>query len=231
RRLSLRVRIARGPRPGAARHLHDPSPGARRGGVRVGRAPAGPAPLLPRARRAAAAAGQDRSVVRLVTWNIHGGFGRGGRHDPSRVAAVLEGMGCDLAAVQGGGGHGRHPGAELADHAAWLGRRLGWFVAYGPNLVLRGHPYGNAVLSRFPIAHARNYDLSIAKREPRGCLRVDLSLPEGRSLHLFDLHLGLSGVERRRQAAMLFSADLLRDTALPPPLVLSCAFYICSPLP
>ena len=169
--------------------------------------------------------------MRLVTWNIHGGFGRDGRHDLSRVAALLEEMRCDVAALQEVGGHGSHPEAELADHAAWLGRRLGWFVAYGPNLVLRGHPYGNAVLSRFPIAHARNYDLSIANREPRGCLRVDLSLPEGRSLHLFDLHLGLSGVERRRQAAMLFSADLLRDTALAAPLVLCGDFNIWSPLP
>src|SRR5207302_1033944 len=82
-----------------------------------------------------------------------------------------------------------------ADHAAWLGRRLGWYVAYGPNFVLAGRPYGNAILSRFPIAHAHNYDLSVPRREPRGCLRADLTLPDGASLHLFNLHLGLSGGE------------------------------------
>jgi len=170
--------------------------------------------------------------VRLVTWNIHGGLGRDGRRDLSRVAALLEEMRCDVAALQEvGDANGTQRETELADQAAWLGRRLGWFVAYGPNLVWRGQPYGNAVLSRFPIVHAHNYDLSVPNREPRGCLRADLSLPDGKSLHLFDLHLGLSGGERRRQAAMLFSADLLRDTALAAPLVLCGDFNMWSPLP
>jgi endonuclease/exonuclease/phosphatase family metal-dependent hydrolase len=170
--------------------------------------------------------------VRLVSWNIRGGLGRDGRRDLGRIAALLGHMRCDVAALQEvGDAHRPRPETELADQAAWLGRRLGWFVAYGPNLVLRGQPYGNAVLSRFPISHAHNYDLSVPNREPRGCLRADLSLPDGRSLHLFDLHLGLSGGERRKQAAMLFSADLLRDTALAAPLVLCGDFNMWSPLP
>ena len=167
-----------------------------------------------------------------MTWNIHGGLGRDRRRDLGRIAALLQDMKCEVAALQEvGDPHLTTRENEVADHAAWLGRRLGWFAAYGPNLVLRGRPYGNAILSRFPIAHAHNYDLSIEDREPRGCLRADLSLPEGRSLHLFDLHLGLSGGERRRQAAMLLSADLLRDTALTAPLVVCGDFNIWSPLP
>ena len=170
--------------------------------------------------------------MRLVTWNIHGGLGRDGRRDLGRVAALLQDMKCEVAALQEvGDAHRSSVETELADQASWLGRRLGWFVAYGPNLVLRGQPYGNAILSRFPIVHAHNYDLSVPDREPRGCLRADLSLPGGQSLHLFDLHLGLSGGERRRQAAMLFSADLLRDTALAAPLVLCGDFNMWSPLP
>ena len=170
--------------------------------------------------------------MRLVTWNIHGGLGRDGRRDLARIAALLSDMRADVAALQEvGDAHRRHSERELADQAAWLGRRLGFFVAYGPNLVLQGQPYGNAILSRFPITHAHNYDLSVPRREPRGCLRADLSLPGDQSLHLFDLHLGLSGGERRRQAAMLFSADLLRDTALAAPLVLCGDFNMWSPLP
>src|SRR5207248_4392283 len=138
----------------------------------------------------------------------------------------------DVAALQEvGDPHKADRGNETADHASWLGRRLGWYAAYGPNLVLAERPYGNAILSRFPIAHAHNYDLSVPDRAPRGCLRADLSLPGGASLHLFDLHLGLSGGERRRQAAMLLSADLLRDTALTAPLVVCGDFNMWSPLP
>lgn len=170
--------------------------------------------------------------MRLVSWNIHGGVGTDGRRDLSRIAALLEDMRCDAAALQEvGDPHRESRVSEVADDASWLGRRLGWFVAYGPNLMLAGRPYGNAVLSRFPISHAQNYDLSVPRREPRGCLRADLALPDGRSLHLFDLHLGLSGGERRRQAAMLLSADLLRDTALTAPLVVCGDFNMWSPLP
>jgi len=170
--------------------------------------------------------------VRLVSWNIHGGVGTDGRRDLGRIAALLQEMRCDAAALQEvGDPHLTTRENEVADHAAWLGRRLGWFVAYGPNLVLRGRPYGNAILSRYPIAHAQNYDLSIPDREPRGCLRADLDLPDGRSLHLFDLHLGLSGGERRKQAAMLLSADLLRDTALTAPMVVCGDFNLWSPFP
>ena len=170
--------------------------------------------------------------MRIVTWNIHGGLGRDGRCDPGRIAALLQDLKCDAAALQEVGDVNRRSReSEVADQASWLGRSLGWFVAYGPNLVLRGRPYGNAILSRFPIARARNYDLSVPRREPRGCLRADLSLPGGGSLHLFNLHLGLSGGERRKQAAMLFSADLLRDAALAAPLVLCGDFNMWSPLP
>jgi endonuclease/exonuclease/phosphatase family metal-dependent hydrolase len=168
--------------------------------------------------------------MRIVSWNIHGGLGRDGRRDLGRIAALLEDLRCDAAALQEVGDPHR-PASEVADHAAWLGRRLGWFVAYGPNLVLAGRPYGNAILSRHPISHAQNYDLSVPDREPRGCLRADLALPGGKSLHLFNLHLGLSGGERRRQASMLLSADLLRDTALTAPLVVCGDFNMWSPLP
>jgi endonuclease/exonuclease/phosphatase family metal-dependent hydrolase len=87
------------------------------------------------------------------------------------------------------------------------------------------------VLSRFPITRARNYDLSIRGREPRGCLRADLEIEPGQSLHLFNLHWGLSGGERRRQAAMLLSADLLRDAALTAPMVVCGDFNMWMPVP
>ncbi len=170
--------------------------------------------------------------MRLVSWNIHGGQGADGRRDLGRVADLLRDMRCDVAALQEvGDPHRRQRESEVADHATWMARRLGWSVAYGPNLVLAGRPYGNAVLSRFPIARARNYDLSVRGREPRGCLRTDLELPDGRSLHLFNLHLGLSRTERHRQTAMLLSADILRDTALTHPLVVCGDFNVWYPLP
>ena len=174
--------------------------------------------------------------MRVVSWNIHGGVGRDGRQDLDRVARVLSDARCDVAALQEvGDPHCAEDGEdrrhEVADHAAHLGKLLGWYVAYGPTLVLAGRPYGNAVLSRHPIVSVKNYDLSVRGREPRGCLRADLLVEGGGVLHLFNLHLGLSGGERRRQAGMLLSADLLRDAALTAPLVVCGDFNMWFPVP
>jgi endonuclease/exonuclease/phosphatase family metal-dependent hydrolase len=100
-----------------------------------------------------------------------------------------------------------------------IARLAGMRGAFGPTAPRLGHPYGNAILSLHPIEAIRCYDLSVAGREPRGCVRADVSLPEAR-LHFFVAHLGLSWRERRRQAAQLLSADILRDAALSHPLVL-----------
>ena len=54
---------------------------------------------------------------------------------------------------------------------------------------------------------------------------------EGSVLHVFNLHLGLSGGERRRQAGMLLSADLLRDAALTAPMIVCGDFNMWSPVP
>ena len=168
--------------------------------------------------------------MKLVSWNIHGGLGRDGRLNLGRIAALLR-ENCEVAALQEVGDPWQRSGHAAADQAAQLGRELGWFVAYGPNLVIAGRPYGNAIVSRHPIVRARNYDLSVEGREPRGCLRADLQLPDGQSLHLFNLHLGLSGHERRKQASMLLSADLLRDSALTAPLVVCGDFNMWWPAP
>src|SRR5947209_14673355 len=115
--------------------------------------------------------------MRLVSWNIHGSFGRDGKRDLGRIAEVLQLLGADVAALQEVGDP-QNRGAALrgevldaGDDAAELARRLGFSAAFGPNLVIAGRPYGNAILSRHPVSRAQNYDLSVRGHEPRGCLR------------------------------------------------------------
>jgi endonuclease/exonuclease/phosphatase family metal-dependent hydrolase len=156
--------------------------------------------------------------VRIVSWNVHAMVGAGGRRDPERIARVVEELRPDVAGLQEVGTPGLPPGS--GDPAALLGTLTGMHSAFGPTMHhRRGFAYGNAVLSRHPVQAIRNYDLSVPGREPRGCMRADVEVG-GALVHFFCAHLGLHWRERRRQAAQLLSADILRDTALAHPLVL-----------
>jgi endonuclease/exonuclease/phosphatase family metal-dependent hydrolase len=144
--------------------------------------------------------------------------GADGRRDAERIARVIEELRPDVVGLQEVGVPELPPGT--ADPAALLGALTGMRSAFGPTTPQRrGFAYGNAVLSRHPIQATRNYDLSVPRREPRGCLRADVEIDQA-VVHFFAAHLGLHWRERRRQAAQLLSADILRDAALAHPLVL-----------
>lgn len=161
--------------------------------------------------------------VRILSWNVHSMAGTDGRCDPERIARVVEEVRPDIAGLQ------EVSAPDLAgatDPAALLGSLTGMRSAFGLTMSEplfrsrhRGFPYGNAVLARHPILAVRNYDLSVPGREPRGCVRADVDVA-GAVVHFFAAHLGLHWRERRRQAAQLLSADILRDAALAHPLVL-----------
>ncbi len=152
----------------------------------------------------------------LVTWNIHGCVGSDGRFDLSRVARVLRGLPAEVIALQEVGEvHGKMP---ALDQARGIAEQTGARLAFMANVFKGRRRYGNAILSYVPILREAHYDLSVGKREPRGCLRADLALPHGGAIHVFNLHLGLGVFERRRQA-LLLGADILRDAALAHPMV------------
>lgn len=156
--------------------------------------------------------------MRIVSWNVHAMVGAGGRSDPERIARVVDELHPDVAGLQEVG----TPGLPLgtADPAALLGALTGMESAFGATMHhRRGFAYGNAVLSRHPVQAVRSYDLSVPGREPRGCVRADVEVG-GAVVHVFCAHLGLHWRERRKQAAQLLSADILRDAALAHPLVL-----------
>jgi endonuclease/exonuclease/phosphatase family metal-dependent hydrolase len=140
------------------------------------------------------------------------------RRDAERIARVIEELRPDIAGLQEVGTPDLPAG--VPDPAALLASLTGMRSAFGQTMHHRhGFVYGNAVLSRHPIQAIRNYDLSVRGREPRGCVRVDVEI-DSAVVHFFSAHLGLHWRERRRQAAQLLSADILRDAALAHPLVL-----------
>lgn len=150
--------------------------------------------------------------LRILSWNVHkctGGIDR--RYDPRRTADLIASVEPDLVLLQ-----------EVAENGAWyrgdrqvdvLGDMLAMphrayyvNVRFGPR---RGH-YGNAVLSRHPIAESANIDLTQEGKKARSVLHAEIRVATGeghtRSLHAFNLHLGLGERERRRQLVQFLAA-------------------------
>jgi endonuclease/exonuclease/phosphatase family metal-dependent hydrolase len=160
--------------------------------------------------------------LRTLSYNIHkciGGVDR--RYDPDRIVEVIQKLDVDVAMLQevdGGAARSNH------DHQVdLLAERLGlryrtWF----PNVDVRGGgQYGNAILSRYPIVESANLDLSIRFKKRRSALHAVLRVRHDgvdRTVHVYNMHLGLARYERRRQLRMFLDShpfqNLHHDTPI-----------------
>ena len=143
-------------------------------------------------------------TVRVATYNIHSGRGLDGRTRLERIAAVLARIDADIIALQEVVGASPLKPGQAAELGAALG--MGWVMA--PTRHQRTALFGNVVLTRFPVRHHVQYDLTWKTCEHRGVQRVDVGL-EDDTLHFYNVHLGTSLLERRHQAAKL--ATLVHD--------------------
>jgi endonuclease/exonuclease/phosphatase family metal-dependent hydrolase len=143
-------------------------------------------------------------TLRVATYNIHRCRGLDGRTRPERTAAVIQSLEADVVALQEVVGAGPRGGGQAEALGAALG--MGWVMA--PARQLRGHQFGNAVLSRMPIVQHLEQDLTWKTCEPRRLQRVDLAV-DGHALHIYNVHLGTAILERRHQAQRL--ADIVTD--------------------
>jgi endonuclease/exonuclease/phosphatase family metal-dependent hydrolase len=167
---------------------------------------------------------------RVVTWNIHkcvGGLDR--RYDAARTSAVLSALDADVVLLQevsqGGRWYKHERQVDVLGDALGMSHRSYFVnVKFGPR---RGE-YGNAILSRFPITSTDNINLTVAGKKARSALHAELRvpLPSGgaRTLHAFNLHLGLGERERREQLRMLLASPRLTHIHRNTPIVVAGDF-------
>lgn len=151
----------------------------------------------------------------VMTVNIHKGFTSFNRKFilPELRDAVRK-VGADVVFMQEVLGTHEGHGKKIEDwpeapHYEFLADSIWPQFAYGRNVVFpKGH-HGNAVMSKFPIVHHQNHDVSVPgseKRSPekRGMLHCKLQVPgHPTEVHVICVHLGLAESHRQQQLELL----------------------------
>jgi endonuclease/exonuclease/phosphatase family metal-dependent hydrolase len=142
----------------------------------------------------------------IATWNIHKGFSQFNRrmmvHELRDRLRELSADIVFLQEVQGLHlGHAeRHPDWPSAPQHEFLAEDVWANHSYGRNMVYDHGHHGNAILSRFPILHEHNQDVTHLRFEKRGLLHCAVELPGlAQPLHCVCVHLSLFARSRRRQ--------------------------------
>lgn len=139
-------------------------------------------------------------ALRVATYNVHACVGTDGRHDPARVAAVINEIDADVVALQ----EFSYP-ADIALETRTpivLTQLDQYECVLGPARTGSTHCFGNVLLTRHAILDVHRIDLSVERREPRGALAATINA-RGIELHVLAAHLGLKLHERRFQVRQI----------------------------
>jgi endonuclease/exonuclease/phosphatase family metal-dependent hydrolase len=154
------------------------------------------------------------SNLTIASYNVHRCIGRDGRHDPGRVAKVIEELQADVVALQEV--DFRYHIRRGVDQLQFLAEATGLESVWGPVLYGQRGQYGNGLLTRHEVMAVRGIDLSVPRHQRRGALDVDL-LVHGTRVRVIAAHLGLGLNERQVQVRRLLQALTDHDGA---PLIL-----------
>lgn len=156
--------------------------------------------------------------LKLLTINTHKGFTLFGREfmlhklrDAIRttqadVVFLQEIVGAHAGHAQRRAGYPQEPHYEFLADSIWSD------YAYGRNAISTQGHHGNAVLSKFPIVHHENHNISLNRLERRGLLHCALQISEQTQVHAVCVHLNLRASHRLKQLAKL---SQLIDAAVP----------------
>ncbi len=151
-------------------------------------------------------------MIKVASYNMHKGIGADRRCNPDRIIDVLREIDADIIALQEadrrfGKREGVIPLHLLDEQSDWkpvaVGRRvgsMGW--------------HGNAILIRKAAEVVECDAIHLPALEPRGAVTADVMLA-GSPIRVVGMHLDLSGLWRRRQAAAIIAHLAHRATPCP----------------
>ena len=147
--------------------------------------------------------------LKVLTYNVHSCRGRGGRHDPARIAEVIATAEPDVIALQElDVGRMRTGGVDQA-HA--IAQHLRMSAHFHPALHVEEEKYGDAILTALPSRLVKAGPLP-SFGEPRGAIWVEIGL-RGIRLQVVNTHFGLRRRERMIQAHTLAGDEWLGNPA------------------
>ena len=141
-------------------------------------------------------------MIKVASYNIHKGIGLDRRRNPERVVEVLREIDADVIALQEAD---RRFGAKacvlphhlLEEHSDWVP------VDFGLRSLSMGW-HGNVILVRKSARVVERAPIHLPSLEPRGAVMADVRTGAG-MLRVVGMHLDLSGLWRRRQAAAVMA--------------------------
>ena len=168
-------------------------------------------------------------AFKVLTVNVHKGFTSFNRRFMlHELRDAVRQVSADVVFLQEVlGTHHRHADRfanfPQEPHYEFLADEIWSQHAYGRNAVYDNGHHGNALLSKFPIVHYENHDISISGPERRGMLHCVLQPPTSHTpLHAICVHLGLQEGHRQRQLHKL--CDLVNSFPAGEPVVLAGDF-------
>ena len=149
-------------------------------------------------------------AFKVLTVNVHKGFTSFNRRFMlHELRDAVREVSADLVFLQEVlGTHHKHAGRvenfPQEPHYEFLADTIWQQHAYGRNAVYDNGHHGNALLSKFPITHYENHDISVTGPERRGMLHCVLQPPGSPTpVHAICVHLGLREVHRKQQLGLL----------------------------
>lgn len=141
--------------------------------------------------------------LKIMTFNIRHGRGMDGEVNLSRIANLIRENAADIIGLNEVDRHFSER-SDFIDQAAWLADCLQMDYAYGPAISLdpktstTQRQYGNALLSRYPIASINNYRFHFGVVEDRSLLETTVLINE-QPFQAFVTHLSLDPLTHKKQ--------------------------------